>query len=117
MITGLHHFAIIVSSEKSIPFYEKLGFRVHYAKKRRCDKIVLLDGYGIQLEMFIDSKHPSRTTNPENLGLRHLALKVNMIEKTVEELGIKSGPVMKDWIGMRFCFVMDPDGLPIELHE
>ena len=31
--------------------------------------IVLLEGYGIQLEMFIDPNHPERSVNPERIGL------------------------------------------------
>lgn len=40
------------------------------------DTIVLMDGYGIQLELFIDSRHP-KTLEIEPLGVRHLALKVD----------------------------------------
>ena len=117
MIQGVHHFAIIVSLELSVDFYKKLGFRETYRKERKYDTVVLLDGYGIQIEMFIDAKHPARATNPENLGLRHLALKVDNIERIVADLDLEIGAIMTDWIGERFCFITDPDGLPIELHE
>lgn len=117
MITGVHHFAIIASSEVSVQFYKNLGFWETYRKERKYDTVVLLDGHGIQIEMFIDPNHPERATNPENMGLRHLALKVGKIEDTVEELGLEIGPIMNDWIGVRFTFTADPDGLPIELHE
>ena len=117
MITGIHHFAIIASSEESVAFYEKLGFRVMLRKERRYDTIVLLYGHGIQIEMFVDPNHPERATSPENIGLRHLALRVDNIEKTIEEHGLEAGPIMNDWVGVRFCFVADPDGLPVELHE
>jgi len=117
MITGVHHFAIIVSSEESVRFYTKLGFRETYRRERKYDTVVLLDGHGMQIEMFVDPNHPERATNPENMGLRHLALKVEKIEKTAEELDLEIGPIMNDWIGVRFAFAADPDGLPIELHE
>lgn len=117
MITGLHHFAILASSETSVDFYKKLGFRETYRKERKYDTVVLLDGYRMQIEMFVDLNHPKRATNPENMGLRHLALKVESIEDTVKELGIEIGPIMNDWGGVRFAFTADPDGLPIELHE
>lgn len=117
MITGVHHFAIIASSEESIYFYMQLGFREIYRSKRKYDVAVLLEGYGIQIEMFIDPNHPERATNPENLGLRHLALKVDKIERTAEKLDLEIGPIMNDWMGVRFAFTADPDGLPIELHE
>ena len=117
MIQGVHHFAIIASSEKSVQFYTKLGFCETYRKERKHDTVVLLEGYGIQLEIFVDPNHPERATNPENIGLRHLALKVDKIEDTVKELGLEIGPIMNDWVGVRFAFTADPDGLPIELHE
>jgi len=117
MITGIHHFAIIASSEASVDFYKKLGFCETYRRERKYDTVVLLDGYGMQIEMFVDPNHPERATNPENMGLRHLALKVEKIEETVAELGLEIGPIMSDWFGVRFAFTADPDGLPIELHE
>lgn len=121
-IQSIHHFAIIVSSEESVRFYTKLGFREKYRRKRKYDTVVLFDGYGMQMEMFIDSNHPIRMTNPESMGLRHLALKVGKIEETLEELrleglDLEAGSIMYDWVGERFCLVTDPDGLPIELHE
>ena len=117
MIKGIHHFAIIAGSEESVRFYTKLGFRETYRKERKYDTVVLLNGYGMQIEMFIDPNHPKRATNPENMGLRHLALKVEKIEETVEKLGLEIGPIMNDWNGVRFAFTADPDGEPIELHE
>ena len=117
MITGVHHFAIIASSEASVDFYKKLGFCETYRRERTYDTVVFLEGYGIQIEMFVDPNHPERATNPENMGLRHLALKVNNIEETVAKLGLEIGPIMNDWVGVRFAFTADRDGLPIELHE
>ncbi len=115
MITGIHHFAIIASSEESIRFYEKLGFTVTFRRDRKYDTVILMDGYGIQIEMFVDPNHPERATNPENMGLRHLALKVDSVEEMTHRF--ECGPIMKDWVGVNFCFTADPDGLPIELHE
>ena len=121
-IVAIHHFAIIVSSEASVDFYTKLGFKEMYRRNRKYDTVVLLDGYGIQIEMFVDPNHPKRAVSPENIGLRHVALKVEKIEETIEELranglGFESSAIMNDWIGERFCFITDPDGLQIELHE
>lgn len=117
MITGIHHFAIIASSETSVDFYKKLGFEETYRRERKYDTVVLLDGHGMRIEIFVDPNHPERAANPESMGLRHLALKVEKIEDTVEELGLEIGPIMDDWVGVRFAFTADPDGLPIELHE
>lgn len=117
MITGVHHFAIIVSSEESVMFYEKLGFKESFRRERSYDTVVLLDGYGIQIEMFIDPNHPERATEPENLGLRPFALRIDSIEETIKELKLEPATITTDWVGLRFCNITDPDGLPIELHE
>lgn len=58
-----------------------------------------------------------RATNSENMGLRHLALKVEKIEMVAEELGLEIGQIMNSWSGVRFAFTVDFDGRPIELHE
>ena len=108
---GLHHIAIIVSSEKCLDFYKAFGFVETLRKERERDTVVLLKGYGVMLEIFIDPRHPKRLT-PEPLGLRHFALKVDDIEKAARGCVIQT-----DWIGERFCFVTDPDGNQIELHE
>lgn len=119
MITAVHHIAIIVSSENSLEFYRLLGFTETFRKKRKYDTAVLMDGYGMQLEIFIDPSHPGRG-DQEPIGLRHFALRVDSLEaeiKRMKEAGIEIGPVMSDWTGVRFCFVKDYDGLLVELHE
>ena len=116
MIVGVHHYSLIASSEASVCFYSSLGFREHQRIERKYDTVVLLNGHGIGLEIYIDPSHPHRE-RPEPLGPRHLSLRVDNVEKTVEELGLEAGPIMTDWTGERFCFVADPDGLPVQLHE
>ena len=125
MITSIHHIAIIVSSEESLEFYRNLGFAESFRKNRSGDTVVLMDGCGIQLEVFIDPRHPEHTEGPdEPVGIRHLALKVSgKLEDELEELMRKSsrkpevGSIMTDWTGGRFVFVKDYDGLTVELHE
>ena len=128
MITFLHHVALIVSSEKSLRFYELLGFAEIFRKARTNDVVVLMEGQGIQLEIFIDSRHPVHPSRLEEpIGLRHFALTVSgNLEDEIEELrgtfssvGYKFevGPIMEDWTGVRFCFIKDFDGLPVELRE
>lgn len=78
-----------------------------------------MDGYGIQLEIFIDSKHCCGL-DVESIGYRHLALNVDNIEKTLRELEIDFDSVeeiKEDWLGIRYCNIVDPDGIVIELHE
>ena len=117
MITGMHHFSIIAASEDSVSFYKRLGFNEFKRIERGHDIVVLLIGYDMWIEIFIDPRHPARATDPENRGLRNISLRVDNLEKTVEELGLESEAMLTDWIGERYCFVKDPDGLLVQLHE
>ena len=117
MITGIHHFSIIASSENSIDFYERLGFHEYFRRERDYDVVVLMNGHGFGLEVFIDPSHPPRAINPENIGFRNLALRVDKLETTIRELNLEAGPIMEDWVDERYCYIKDPDGLPIQLHE
>ena len=48
------------------------------------DTVVLLTGFGFQLGVFIDSRHPQHPIDDQKpLGLRHMALHVDDIEDTV----------------------------------
>ena len=128
MITSLHHVALIVSSEESLRFYELLDFTEIFRKVRTNDVVVLMKGHGIQLEIFIDSRHPAHISGMEEpIGLRHFALTVSgNLEDEISELrrsfaneglDLEVGPIMEDWTGVRFCFIKDFDGLPVELRE
>jgi glyoxylase I family protein len=114
-VTGLHHIAIISKSERSLSFYKEIGFIEVFRKDRQYDTIVILEGYGIKLEIFIDPNHPDRATSPEQIGLRHLAFKVSNIDEIARRFHCEI--VLNDWIGERYFFVSDPDGLLIEFHE
>ena len=117
----LHHIAIICSSEKSIAFYELLGFIVQnrIVRPEHHDIIVWLEGNGVFLELFIDSTHPERVTNPEENGLRHLAFSVGDVERVWKLFKEYSPePIRQDSVtGEKLFFVKDPDGLPVEIRE
>ena len=125
MFTRIHHIALIVSSERCLEFYKLLGFRESLRKVRSYDVIVLMDGHGLQLEIFVDGRHRTKSdVEEETTGLRHFALQVNgKLEDEMERLKVESsetinfGPIMEDWRGVRFVFMKDPDGAIIELHE
>ena len=121
MITGMHHFSILTATEETVSFYEKLGFRSYFRKDRANDTIVLMKGHGVEIEMFIDPRHPVKPTGlDEPLGPRHIALKVDNIEETAAELkaaGMTTGDIGTDCTGIRYCYITDPDGGLVELHE
>ena len=66
-------------------------------------------------------RSPERVTNPEAMGLRHLAFHVENVEEAaawLNGMGIETEPIRVDKVnGGRFTFFRDPDGLPLELHE
>ena len=105
VVTGIHHISIIASTEASVDFYTKLGFRKNKRIKREYDTVVLMDGYGIGLEIFIDQRHKRVKDGP--LGFRTLSLKVDSLD----------GDVLTDWNGERYASIIDPDGNVIQLHE
>ena len=125
MLNLTHHIAIIASDyDKAREFYvDKLGFRLIREAYRPAqdDYLRMLRRGDTVLELFIKPDAPARVTDPEALGLRHLAFCVEDIDAAVAWLngmGIKTEPVREDKVnGGRFTFFRDPDGLPLELHE
>ena len=124
-LNSIHHLAIIVSDyQKSKNFYvDKLGFKIlreNYRKDRGEYKLDLKIGE-CELEIFSGQKNPPRLSEPEALGLRHLAFRVSNIEETVKELEtleIFTEPIRIDpYTCKKITFFKDPDGLPLELHE
>ena len=124
-LTKQHHIAIICSDwDKAKDFYiDKLGFELFREVYRPevNDYLRMLQQGDTVLELFIKPDAPRRVTNPEAMGLRHLAFHVEDIEPAVawlNSLGIETEPVREDKVnGGRFTFFKDPDGLPLELHE
>jgi glyoxylase I family protein len=122
----LHHIAIICSDyPTSKQFYtEVLGFTIErevYRQERQSYKLDLSLGGQYLIELFSFPNPPQRSTNPEAMGLRHIAFGVRDIEKEILFLAsknIKAEPVRIDeYTNRKFTFFSDPDGLPIELYE
>ena len=111
----LDHIALIVSKEENLAFYKKLGFIEKNRIERGYDTVVFMENNSIVLEIFIDPNHPARVTNPEAMGLRHIAFVVESLE---EVMGVvECEEIRTDWFGRRFTFCRDYDGQPIELKE
>lgn len=128
MLRGIHHVAIICSDyARSRMFYvETLGLPIVsevYRAERRSHKLNLAipDGTEIELFSFENPPPPPRPSYPEARGLRHLAFRVDDLEKAVETLAARGVVVeavrIDELTGARFTFIADPDGLPIELYE
>ncbi len=120
-----HHIAVIASDyEKAKEFYiDKLGFVLEREiyRPEQGDYLRMLRQGDTCIELFIRPDAPARVTNPEALGLRHLAFRVEDIVPAVRwlnKMGIETEPIREDpYNGGRFTFFRDPDGLPLELHE
>lgn len=125
-VSTIHHIAIIVSDyEKSKDFYvNKLRFEIireNYRPQKDDWKLDLKVNDTTELEIFAPKNPPKRPSFPEACGLRHLAFKVDDIEKIVTELndmGISCEPIRTDeFTNKKMTFFFDPDNLPLELHE
>lgn len=123
MLSAQHHVAITCSNyERSLAFYEKLGFRVTLRAWRedKQDYLTMLRCGDVTLELFED---PDAARRPEKtqLGLRHLAFRVADARETaawLNSLGIETEPVREDkYNGGKLTFFRDPDGLSLEIHE
>ena len=111
----LDHIALIVSQEENLAFYEKLGFKEKNRIERGYDTVVFMENGALLLEVFIDPNHPERVSEPEALGLRHIAFVVESLEEVMSV--VQCEEIRTDWFGRRFTFTKDPDGQPIELKE
>ena len=125
MLKKQHHVAIICSDyERSKDFYvDKLGFRVirEVWREERQDYLTMIRSGDVVLELFTKPDAPQRVTQPEALGLRHLAFQVENVAAAaawLNSLGIETEPIREDPVnGGATTFFRDPDGLPLELHE
>ena len=125
MLRKQHHIAIISSSwEKAREFYvNKLGFELvrEVWRPAQNDYLRMLSLGETTLELFIRPDAPQRVNNPEAMGLRHLAFRVEDAVAAAAWLnarGIETEPIREDLVnGGRFTFFKDPDGLPLEIHE
>ena len=125
MLGKQHHIAVISSDwEQAREFYvNKLGFQLtrEVYRPAQNDYLRMLQLGETTLELFIRPDAPQRVTNPEALGLRHLAFRVEDAEAAAAWLnsrGIETEPIREDpYNGGRFTFFKDPDGLPLEIHE
>lgn len=116
----LDHIAIIASDyQKALAFYGILGFQEIERVKRPFDIMGMLECDGVWIELF-EKAAPARLTEPEALGLRHIAFATDDLDKKLEQLhqnGIETEAIRTDPHGRRFTFLKGPDGLPIEIKE
>jgi len=125
-LVSIHHIAIICSNyEKSKDFYIRIlgltPLREVYRQERDSYKLDLEVNGHYQIELFSFPNPPARPSYPEAAGLRHLAFAVEDIEEAVgylHEQNVEVETIREDpYTQIRFTFLSDPDGLPIEIYE
>ena len=126
-IVGVAHLGIRVADlERSLRFYEQLGFRLIAGPFEHEPVAILENAAGVEINLIVNAS-PMSGGNvlmdiPEkHAGYTHVALLVPSLEQTcarLEALGIEpsGGPVTFP-NGARAVFVRDPDRNVIELHE
>jgi len=128
-----HHVALSVSDrERSVTFYEQLGFRVvhHYQAPDNTLSITHLKLGDMMLELFHYKKdrqpapasiHSTNTDLPV-IGTKHFGLRVDDIEAAKADL-VRKGMVAQDVkikqgrTGPLFFFISDPDGILVEIAQ
>ena len=119
----IHTCYRILDLDRSVAFYEKLGFqelRRMPIRDEATNVFMGLPGDGARLEL----THNHHRTEPYEIGdgYGHIAISVDELDATLErlaELGIEpeKPPYTVREGGSRLCFVRDPDGYRIEILE
>ena len=123
----IHHIAISVKdSEKSSKFYkDNFGFEEinRFTKPGWDGSAIILKLRDLQFEIFqfqnpIDMKDDF--SNLKVIGLKHIGIQVKNVKEKYEELKNKEVDIDEPKKGTTctyYCFLRDPDGIPIELYE
>lgn len=123
----IHHLAISVkNSEKSIRFYkDNFGFKEikRFTKPGWDGGAVVLKLSDLELEVFEFRSNIEKMDDLSNLkviGLKHIGIQVADVNKEYGELkrkGVDIDTPVKGTTVNWFCFLRDPDGIPIEIIE
>ena len=120
----IHTCYRILDIDRSVTFYEKLGFeemrRVPIGDDEATNVFMGLPGDGARLELTYN--HGQTEPYEIGTGYGHIALTVDDLDGTLERLaGLGIEPEKPPYSvregGSRLCFVRDPDSYRIELIE
>jgi len=122
-----HHIAFSVKDlSVTADFYVQFfGFEKvrEFTKPGWDGKALILRRKELQLELFHFNNQVQRKDNLSDfhvLGFNHLSFEVKSVDKTsklFKEKGIDIDKPEKGTTCTKFCFLRDPDGIPIELYE
>jgi lactoylglutathione lyase len=119
----IHTCYRVLDLERSVPFYEALGFREMGRVPIRDEATNVFMGLpddGARLELTFN--HDRREPYDIGSGYGHIAVTVDDLDATLERLSQKGieperPPYQVREGGSRICFVRDPDDYRIELIE
>ncbi|MBI4921270.1 MAG: VOC family protein [Devosia nanyangense] len=129
MLVGFEHVGMTVSNlDRSIEFYELLGLRLRLRKRQpNGGEVAFMDAGGGQLEM---GQPPGTVVTPARrpvkgeAGMAHLTLAVDDVDadyRALTEAGVVGMEAPRaahnSEILSKVAFVLDPDGIVIELAE
>ena len=119
----IHTCYRVLDVDRSVDFYERLGFEEMARKPIRDEATNVfmgMPGDGARLELTFN--HGQDQPYEIGTGYGHIALAVDDLDRTLDRLsqqGIEpeKPPYQVSDGGSRLCFVQDPDGYRIELVE
>ena len=123
----IHHVAISVKNlEETINFYkEYFGFEEinRFTKPNWTGKSAIIKLKEMQIEAFQFEDHKQNKDDMNDkkiIGIKHIAIQVKSVQKKYEELKSKGLDIDKPKKGTTckmYCFLKDPNGIPLELYE
>ena len=123
----IHHIAISVKDlNKSVKFYKDIfGFEEinRFTKEGWAGEAVILKLNDMQIELFQFNDSIDKTDDLMKLnviGLKHIGIEVDSVDKKygeLKDLGVDIDEPKKGTTCEKFCFLRDPNGIPIELYQ
>lgn len=123
----VNHLAISVkNSKKSVKFYkDNFGFEEikKFTKPNWDGGAVVLRLNDLELEIFQFKNYIEKRDDLSDLkviGLKHIGIQVTDVNEKYREFKSKQIDIDEPVKGVTvawFCFLRDPDGIPIELYE
>ena len=129
--TGLHHVSFTVTDlQRSVAFYRSLGFAPErtivvedaaYIGGQLRSAFMTTTGVRLELREYGVSGR-QRPPEEQDVGSAHIALQVDDIAQWYRRLstaGVRflSAPLHSETAAAKWVFLLDPDGLPVELVE
>lgn len=129
MLIGFEHVGMTVSDlDRSLAFYQRLGLKLVLRKRQsNGGEVAFLDAGGGQLEMGQPPgpvQTPARPPAKGEAGMLHITLAFDDIETLFSELVAEGVEVLErpraafnSEMLAKVAFILDPDGIVIELSE